>query len=64
MVPLTRVEEAEYPVCNCKSKNHHALIFTQMRAREITRKLGSDLWTNIYPDVNNRPIAEECIMTP
>eukprot|EP00973_Karenia_brevis_P010485 1423665-Karenia_brevis.AAC.1 len=26
--------------------------------------MGSDIWTNIYSDAYNRPISEECIMTP
>eukprot|EP00973_Karenia_brevis_P043525 6031164-Karenia_brevis.AAC.1 len=26
--------------------------------------MGSDVWTQIYSDAYNRPIAEECIMTP
>eukprot|EP00973_Karenia_brevis_P072901 10124010-Karenia_brevis.AAC.1 len=26
--------------------------------------MGSDEWKTIYPEVNARPVAEECISTP
>eukprot|EP00973_Karenia_brevis_P018339 2516434-Karenia_brevis.AAC.2 len=63
-IPLARVEEASYPACNCRSRNHYVSVVTQMRSTEITHKMGSDEWKTIYPEVDNRPIAEECISTP
>eukprot|EP00973_Karenia_brevis_P004245 582623-Karenia_brevis.AAC.1 len=26
--------------------------------------MNTDVWTQMYPDVFNRPISQECIMTP
>eukprot|EP00973_Karenia_brevis_P055452 7710163-Karenia_brevis.AAC.1 len=39
-------------------------IVTQMRAEEISYKMGSDEWKNIYAEVYNRPVCEACIPTP